>query len=49
MPKNKCNYIKHEEYTGDISYECDNCGRVFLLEEGAPEDNEWYYCPRMWL
>ena len=38
-------WIEDEDIYGDPIYRCSNCEARFVLEEGTPEDNEYYYCP----
>ena len=38
-------WIEDEDMYGDPIYRCSNCEARFVLEEGTPEDNEYYYCP----
>lgn len=30
----------------DGNYECDNCGVVWQFNDGGPEENEAFYCPK---
>lgn len=34
---------QEEPYIG--TYECSNCKRWFVLEDGTPEENNYNYCP----
>lgn len=27
------------------TYECSECGEPYMLEEGTPKDNKYYFCP----
>lgn len=38
-------WIEDEDMYGDPIFRCSNCEARFVLEEGTPEDNEYYYCP----
>ena len=38
-------WIEDEYMYGDPIFRCSNCEARFVLEEGTPEDNEYYYCP----
>lgn len=38
-------WIEDEDVYGDPIFRCSNCEARFVLEEGTPEDNEYYYCP----
>ena len=42
------NYIHHPNYDpdGNETYECESCGVVWWFEEGGPEDNELFFCPK---
>lgn len=33
-----------DEY-GD-TYECSECGLMWCLDDGTPQENEMYYCPK---
>jgi len=37
-----------KSYTPDDGeiYECDNCGVVWQFNDGGPEENEAFYCPK---
>lgn len=28
------------------TYECSECGLLWMLDEGTPKENEMYYCPK---
>ena len=36
---------KSNEYDSNV-YVCSNCGLVWYLEEGTPEENDMNYCPK---
>ena len=38
-------WIEDEDMYGGPIFRCSNCEARFVLEEGTPEDNEYYYCP----
>lgn len=38
-------WIEDEDMYGDPIYRCSNCGEHFILEEGTPTDNGYFYCP----
>jgi len=38
-------WIEDEDMYGDLIYHCSNCGEHFILEEGTPTDNGYFYCP----
>ena len=38
-------WVEIEDYNGDIHYQCDQCGEEFILIDGTPEDNNYWYCP----
>ena len=39
-------WIPHEGIDGDIQYECSRCGVLWEFNDGTPEDNEAYFCPK---
>ena len=38
-------WIEDEDMYGDPIYHCSNCNEHFVLAEGTPTDNCYYYCP----
>ena len=38
-------WIEDEDMYGDPIYHCSNCNEHFVLEEGTPTDNCYFYCP----
>ena len=38
-------WIEDEDMYGDPIYHCSNCNEHFVLEEGTPTDNWYFYCP----
>ena len=34
-----------EGWDGDELYRCSECGAEFVLIDGTPNDNEYWYCP----
>ena len=38
-------WIEDEDIYGDPIYHCSNCDEHFILEEGTPTDNGYFYCP----
>ena len=38
-------WIEDEDIYGDPIYHCSNCNEHFVLEEGIPTDNCYFYCP----
>lgn len=50
MSSTEIEEIKHGEWTEQEApyvntYECSNCKRWFVLEDGTPEENNYNYCP----
>ena len=39
-------WIPHESIDGGIQYECSECGVLWEFNDGSPEDNEAYFCPK---
>lgn len=39
-------WIKHESHDGGEQYECSECGVLWEFNDGTPEDNEAYFCPK---
>ena len=39
-------WIPHESPDGGEQYECSECGVLWEFNDGTPEDNEAYYCPK---
>ena len=39
-------WIKHESTDGGEQYECSRCGVLWEFNDGTPEDNEAYFCPK---
>lgn len=39
-------WIPHEGIDGDIQYECSECGVLWEFNDGTPEENEAYFCPK---
>lgn len=35
-----------EDFDGDGHWMCTNCGVEWVFNDGSPEENEAYYCPR---
>lgn len=38
-------WVEDEDMYGDPIYRCSNCNEHFVLEEGTPTDNCYFYCP----
>lgn len=38
-------WIEDEDMYGDPIYRCSNCNEHFVLTEGTPTDNCYFYCP----
>ena len=38
-------WVEDEDMYGDPIYHCSNCNEHFVLEEGTPTDNCYFYCP----
>ena len=34
-----------EDWDGDDLYRCSECGSMFTLIDGTPEDNDYNFCP----
>lgn len=34
-----------EDWDGDEHYRCSECGAEFVLIDGTPENNDYYFCP----
>jgi len=39
-------WIPHETPDGGVQYECSRCGVLWEFNDGSPEDNEVYFCPK---
>jgi DNA-directed RNA polymerase subunit RPC12/RpoP len=39
-------WIPHESPDGGEQYECSQCGVLWEFNDGTPEDNEAYFCPK---
>ena len=39
-------WIPHESPDGGEQYECSRCGVLWEFNDGTPEDNEAYFCPK---
>jgi len=39
-------WILHESPDGGEQYECSECGVLWEFNDGTPEDNEAYFCPK---
>lgn len=39
-------WIPHESPDGGKQYECSRCGVLWEFNDGTPEDNEAYFCPK---
>jgi predicted RNA-binding Zn-ribbon protein involved in translation (DUF1610 family) len=39
-------WIIHESPDGGKQYECSRCGVLWEFNDGTPEDNEAYFCPK---
>lgn len=39
-------WIKHIDPFGGEQYECSECGVLWEFNDGSPEDNEAFYCPK---
>lgn len=39
-------WIPHESPDGGEQYECSECGVLWEFNDGTPEDNEAYFCPK---
>ena len=42
----KGHWIKHIDPFGGEQYECSECGVLWEFNDGSPEDNEAYFCPK---
>lgn len=38
-------WVEDEDVYGEPIFRCSNCNERFVLEEGAPLDNYYFYCP----
>lgn len=38
-------WVEDEDVYGEPIYRCSNCNERFVLEEGTPLDNCYFYCP----
>ena len=38
-------WVEDEDMYGDPIYRCSACSEHFILEEGTPTDNCYFYCP----
>lgn len=38
-------WVEDEDMYGEPIYRCSNCHERFVLEEGTPFDNRYFYCP----
>ena len=38
-------WIEHEEWDGDMYYECSVCKEPYCLIDGTPTENLYNYCP----
>lgn len=38
-------WVEDEDICGYLIYRCSNCNERFVLEEGTPLDNCYFYCP----
>ena len=38
-------WVEDEDMYGDPIYRCSDCDEHFILEEGTPVDNGYFYCP----
>lgn len=38
-------WVEDEDMYGDPIYHCSNCNEHFVLEEGTPIENHYFYCP----
>ena len=39
-------WIPHVSPDGGVQYECSECGVLWEFNDGTPEDNEAYFCPK---
>ena len=42
----EAHWIKSDTPDGGEIYECDNCGVAWAFNEGGPEENEAFFCPK---
>lgn len=42
----EAHWVKHETFDDGETYECDHCGVEWQFNDGGPEENEAYYCPK---
>ena len=45
LPHAEAEWVEDEDMYGDPIYRCSNCNEHFVLEEGTPTDNCYFYCP----
>jgi len=38
-------WVEVEAADGDLHYQCDQCKGEFVLIDGTPEENNYWYCP----
>ena len=41
----KGKWIEETMIDGEVAYRCSKCNELFILIEGTPTDNMYYYCP----
>lgn len=41
----KGKWIEHDDYLGDVIYECSVCKEPFVLIDGTPAENLYNFCP----
>lgn len=44
-PVKHAHWEEKQDMNGDTYYQCTNCKEDFVLVEGTPKDNLYYYCP----
>lgn len=44
-PFSEGHWIEHEEWDGDMYYECSVCKEPYCLIDGTPTENLYNYCP----
>jgi len=45
-PQRLGHWIKHIDLFDGEQYECSECGVLWEFNDGTPEDNEAYFCPK---
>ena len=42
----EAHWVKHETFDDGETYECDHCGVEWQFNDGGPEENEAFFCPK---